>query len=286
MNANKLFKLLKRGEDSYNRLNEYKKILDQTERVTVDFTDFKSFDVFTDQSMTQAKTTGLSSPFDNVLLDINGIEVSNIADGSISKSNLLLHVIPIEVTTDISTFNIMLIQDMRVMDNDVYPRSHIVSLEEDVLSMPVVDDGMAALGCACYKKNPLSYGLIFKQIQSFTPGFKADIGFALRNCVSNIPMCKKLLDESMALTRITAAAMTYITMPPHKPVMVTESSNSKSRPYYMICDDNSWKSLQETGQTSKLAFNDGNDFASFTKPATFTGTITRGKLTYQVFEKS
>lgn len=285
MNANKLFKLLKRSEDSYNRLEEYKKILDQAERIVIDFTNFKSFDVFTEKSMSSIKNSGLSLPFDNVLLDITGVEIANIVNGSIQKNDLLLHIIPIEVATDISTFRIMLIQDMRFLNGDIYPRSHIVSLEEEILSMPVIDDGMASLGCKCYKNNPLSYGLLFKQIQSFTPDFKADIGFAIRNCVSNIPMCRKLLDESAAITKIAIASIVYLNRPDHKVVTVNDLSDSKSKQHQIICDNNSWQTLGETGKTSELSFNDGNNFDIPTQPTNVAGTITRGKVVYRALEQ-
>lgn len=269
MNANKLFKLLENGKDSFSRLPQYKQILEQSARVVVDFSEFKSFEIFTTRAATIARENGLSSPFDNLLLDLQKVMAPSISSNSILQQDIMLHLIPVELATDISTFSMMLVQDMRVVNKDVYPRSHLVSLNKDELaSMPAVDEGMPDLGCRCSIKNPFSHQPIFKQIQSFTPGFKADCGFAAFNCQSKLACCKQILDGSAAITQIAMATMIYLSMPGHCALKVTNTGHRKQEgikqmTYYIVADKDVIDDLKNGKKPRPLAFNDGNDFDKF-----------------------
>lgn len=288
MNANKLFKLLENGEDSFTRLPQYKKILEQSARVAINFSEFKSFDIFISRAVNIAREHGLSSPFDNVLLDLEQVVAPSIANSTISKQDLMLHLIPVELATDISTFSMMLVQDLRVVNKDVYPRSHLVSLNKDELaSMPAIDEGMPELGCKCSIKNPFSHNPIFKQIQSFTPGFKADCGYAAFNCPSTLACCKQILNGSTAVTHIAMAAMIYISMPGHCVLKVTEPNHRKQdglkqMPYYIVVDKDTLDDLKNNRKLRPLSFNDGNDFDKFNVVDKLTvEEFIVGKTTYQ-----
>lgn len=265
MNANRLFKLLKRGRKSFNRLHEYKHILSKSHRILIDFSNFKNFDIFANRAMDIARTNGIKLPFDNVLLDITGITLSNNMS---MKQSTMLHIIPIEISTDIATFRVMLIQDMRHTDNNIYPRLHIVSLSNDIIFMPAIDTGMVNMGCTCSSRNPFTHGQLFKQIQSFTPGFVADCGFAAPSCNSNIPLCKSMLNESKEITKLAISAMTIMTMPCHSVVKITDinmkpDNELRQMPYYIICDMQGWNHLVEHGKPLPIQFQDGDKFDEF-----------------------
>jgi hypothetical protein len=292
MNANKLFKLLENGEDSFNRLPQYKTILEQSSRVVIDFSQFKALDAFSERATETARDKGIVSPFDNVLLDLPGIEAPSISNSATIKQDLLLHLIPIQLATDISTFSVMLVQDLRVICKDVYPRSHLVSLSKNELaSMPVVDEGMAMLGCKCSIKNPFSHSPIFKQVQSFTPGFKADTGYAAFNCPSNLACCKQLRGNSDTITCIAIASMIYMTMPCHTILQVTdighrERQGLKQMPYFIIVDKDAVENLKNNKPTGQLAFNDGNDFDKFNTTEKFVvDKFMVGKTSYEQVTK-
>ena len=292
MNANKLFKLLENGESSFNRLPQYKKILEQSSRVIVDFSQFKGFDAFIKRASEIAREKGISSPFDNVLLDLPNIEAPSISNSATFKQDLLLHLIPIQLATDISTFSVMLVQDLRVIRKDVYPRSHLVSLSKDELaSMSVVDEGMAELGCKCSIKNPFSHNPIFKQVQSFTPGFKADSGYASFNCPSALACCKQMRSGSDAITGFAMASMIYMTMPCHAILQVIDTSHRKQNglkqmPYFIVVDKEAAEKLKSNKPLDPLAFNDSNDFEKFnTVDKLVVDEFTVGKTLYKQVTK-
>jgi hypothetical protein len=292
MNANKLFKLLENGQDSFNRLPQYKQILEQSSRVVVDFSQFKALDVFSKRAAETARDNGIASPFDNILLDLPGIEAPSISNSATIKQDLLLHLIPIQLATDVSTFSVMLVQDLRVMRKDVYPRSHLVSLSKNELaSMPVVDAGMAELGCKCSIKNPFSHNPIFKQVQSFTPGFKADSGYAAFNCPSTLACCKQLRGGSDTITCIAMACMIYMTMPCHAILQVTDQGHRqrkglKQMPYFILVDKNAVENLKNNKPIGQLAFNDGNDFDKFnTTEKLVVDKFTINKIVYEQVTK-
>jgi hypothetical protein len=252
MNANKLFKILGKSSDSFNNLPLYKQILERSDRIVLDLEEFKSFNAFIDESVSIAKLNGLSSPYDNILFDISNIEIFSITSGLVEKQNLLLHVMPIEITTDISTFSIMLVQDMRQVGKDIYPRAYIVSLDSDVICMPAVDRGMTSLECKCFINNPFSHSPLFKQIQSYTPGFVADCGFATTNCESTMPYCKNLLDNAKTIGNIAIACLVYMSLPQHKIIKITDThaktSSLRQMPYSVVCNEEMWNSLHTTGE--------------------------------------
>lgn len=263
MNANRLFKLLQKADGSFGNLEAYKKVLERSARVVLDFSNFKNFDVFAEKAKVQAKTEGLKLPFDNILFDITGLEVPNPITGLPEKQPLMLHVVPVEVATDISTFNIMLVQDLRPYRNNVYPRSHIVFLDEKVSCMPAVDVGMPQVGCKCSEKNPLSHRPLFQKIQAFTPGFKMDCGFALAECPSTLKPCQQLQKGSKAITDIAIASMVYASMPGHTIFKITEGSEPtsglKQMPSHVIVDH------ANIASHAPLLFQDGNQFEEMLK---------------------
>lgn len=269
MNTNKLFKLLKNSTDSFDNLDNYKKILEQSSRLLLNFSNFKSFDVFIAKTSELAKQNGLSSPFDNVILDISNVLAPELMNGATISQNLMLHLIPIQLATDLSTFTIMLVQDLRPIGDDIYPRSHIISLNnDDLLSMPAIDTGMTGLGCKCYLKNPFTHHPIYKQIQSFTPGFKVDCGFAAANCPSKLGGCRQVLDGSKTITGITVASMIYTAMPCHRVLQVTDNGHRKQdglkqMPHFVLVDKQAVENLKAGKPIGDLQFNDGNDFEKF-----------------------
>jgi len=263
MNANKLFKLLQNGEKSFINLEGYKKSLEQSQRVILDLSKFTNFNTFIDKSVKYSLSNGLTSPLDNLLIDVTCPEPIN------NRTKFLLHITPIEISTDVSTFHIMLVQDMNHINNDIYPRSHIVAMEQnEILRMPVTDEGMKDIGCKCFLKNPFSHGLIFKQIQSFTPGFKADCGFAMYNCVSKMPTCLQLLAESIFITNLAIALTIYIGMPYHRIIKVSDTDQKqdglKQMNYYMVCDEKAWNNTTNDIKSSDNSeFINGNDFDKY-----------------------
>lgn len=268
MNANKLFKLLKNSSDSFNNLENYKKIVEQSSRLMLNFSNFKSLNIFISKASDIAHEKGLLSPFDNILLDITSIPAPLITKNAIATQNLMLHLIPIQLTTDISKFTIMLVQDLRVIGKDVYPRSHVISLNKnDLLCMPALDEGMTDLGCKCHLKNPFTHNPIFKQIQSFTPGFKADCGFAAADCPSKLNGCQQVLNNSKAITDITIASMIFASMPCHQIMQVIDNGQRKTdglkqMPHFIVVDKELVEALK-CGNAAELQFNDGNDFEKF-----------------------
>ena len=164
---------------------------------------------------------------DNILFDVQNIEASNILDDKTSKQNLTLHLLPIQMATDVSTFNVMLVQDMRQIGNDIFTRSHIVSLShKDIMYMPSVDYGMKELNVKCSDKNAFSHKPIFQHLQSFTPGFVADCGYALNGCEES-KICKSLAHMSKNVCKIAIASLIYASMPRHKIVRVTDNTNKQ-----------------------------------------------------------
>ena len=291
MNTNKLFKMLKRAEKSFNNLDAYEKILEQSARIMVDFSTFGNLDAFIARAVEIAKADGLSLPVDNVIMDITGVTLPDPVTGKPSKQSLMLHTVPVEVATDISTFHLMLVQDMRQVKKDIFPRSHIVFLNKDLLIMPAIDVGMPDMGCKCFQKNAFSHRPLFEKIQSFTPGFKADCGFALGNCKSELKCCKFVQDGSQAVVKMAIAAMVFASLPGHVMVKVTdkgtrEQDGLKQMPYYIVCDSTSLGILRDTGKWVKPEFNDDAHFDSLPKevfdvPSTFTA----GTCEYEVIAK-
>lgn len=280
MNTNKLFKMLKRAEHSFNNLDAYKKILEESTRITIDFTNFKGLPNFTTRALEKAKSEGLSLPVDNVILDINGVTLPDPITGKPTTQSLMLHTVPVEVSTDISTFHLMLVQDMRQVKKDVFPRSHVVFLNKDLLIMPAIDIGMPDMGCKCYERNPFSHRPIFQKIQSFTPGFKADCGFALGNCKSELKCCKFVQSGSRDVVHTAIAAIIFAALPGHVMVKVTNKgapgqNGLKQMPHLMICDSTSLGVLRDTGKVTPLQFNDDAQFDTLSKdvfnvPSAFT----------------
>lgn len=260
MNANKLFKLLKRTGGSFGNLESYEKVLANSARVILDFSNFKNFDILVEKAKAKAKTEGLKLAFDNILFDITGLEAPNPITGKSEKQPLMLHVVPVEMATDISTFNIMLVQDLRPYRDNIYPRSHIVFLDEKISCMPAVDVGMPQVGCKCSEKNPLSHRPLFQKIQAFTPGFNADCGFALAECPSTLKPCQQLQQGSKTITDIAIAAMVYASMPGHSILRITEGSEPtnglKQMPSHVVVDHTNIGDLAK----SPLSFQDGNQF--------------------------
>jgi hypothetical protein len=291
MNVNKLYKMLVKTSEDFSTLEKYRNILSSTARIAVDFTAFKDFNKLPEIITPLAIAGGLVFPFDNVMFDILGLTVANPANGKREQQPLMLHTVPIKITTDISTFHIMLIQDMRALNGSIFPRSHIVSLEKELAIMPAVDEGMPAIGCKCYERNPMSMSMLFRQIQSFTPGFVADCGFALPTCKSTLSPCKQLLSDSREIVNIAIATMFYSMLPCHIVVKVTEQDSSetdlKNKPYYVICDEESFAHLTTKGFPLPLKVQDVEAFqkALTAPPLTISGTITKGAMTYQVIPR-
>lgn len=291
MNVNKLFKMLSKTGEDFTSLDKYRKILGTASRVAVDFSKFKDFEKLAAIITPVATSGGLVFPFDNVMFDIIGLTVANPATGKRELQPLMLHTVPIQITTDISTFHIMLVQDMRALNGTIFPRSHIVRLEKNLAIMPAVDEGMPAIGCKCFERNPMSMSMLFKQIQSFTPGFVADCGFALSDCKSNMKPCQQLQADSREVATIAITAMMYSTLPPHAIIKVTEEeasgSDLKNKPYYVVCDEESYANLMAKGFPTPLKIQDAASFeAALTAPAfTPTGTVTRGQVTYEVMPR-
>lgn len=287
MNANKLYKLLERGSDAFSRLPEYKNILSSTARVLVDFSNFQNFEAFADRAMAMAQSGGIRIPFDNLLLDITGVSLPDIKNGQDAKQSTMLHIVPVEISTDISTFTVMLVQDMRPVGKDIYPRTHLVSLTDTIASMPAVDVGMTSMGCACSEKNPFTHGQLFKQIQSFTPGFKADCGFAQADCISNLAPCRLMRETSKAVSRLAVAAMVMMVMPCHKVVKVTDQGMRPTKelqqmPHYVVVDANSWAQVQKDGSVGPLTFQDGAQYDKFATEAWATPDAGQySKLTFE-----
>lgn len=289
MNANQLFKTLMRAEGSFDNLEAYKNILSQSARLMVDFTGFKDLNLLIAKSLELAKERGLELPVDNVLLDIAGADTLDPVHGKPTKQPLTLHVIPVEVATDISTFHLMLVQDMRQVKNDVFPRSHAVFLGKEIAIMPAIDTGMPDLGCKCYQRNTFSHNPLFKKIQSFTPGFKADCGFAAAGCKSTLKPCQLVLNGSHIVVQVAIAAMVFATLPGHVLVEVTETTKPindlKNMSTYIVCDSDSLDQLKKTGRQSPLKFNDFAMLDSL-KEATFTpDKFSFGNISYEVITK-
>lgn len=291
MNTNRLFKMLKRAEASFSNLDEYKKILESSARLVVNFSDFVGFDSFTTRAVALAKERGLSLPIDNIILDIDGTTLADPVSGKPTKQPLTLHTVPVEVATDISTFHLMLVQDMRQVKKDVFPRSHVVFLNQDLSIMPAIDVGMPDMGCKCYERNPFSHRPLFQKIQSFTPGFKADCGFAVGNCKSNLKCCKFVQDGSKAVVHIAIAAMVYASLPSHTLVKVTDNGlkqqdGLKQMPYYIVCDAQSLTELKTSGKVTPLQFTDDSKFDTLSKDQfDAPGTFTVGNIQYEVVAK-
>lgn len=291
MNVNKLFKMLTKTKEDFSTLEKYRTILSSTARITLDFTKFKDFEKLSGIVTPLAISNGLVFPFDNAMFDIIGLTVSNPANGKREVQPLMLHTVPIKITTDISTFHIMLLQDMRPLNGTVFPRSHIISLEKELAIMPAVDEGMPAIGCKCYEKNPMSMSMLFRQIQSFTPGFVADCGFALSSCKSTLGSCKQLLSDSREVAGIAIASMIYATLPGHVIVKVQESESPetdiKHKPYYVVCDADSYEHLITKGFPSPLKVQDSEAFEkALTAPTLdITGTTSKGQVTYEIIPR-
>lgn len=291
MNTNKLFKMLKRAEASFNNLDEYKKILESSARLVVDFSNFNGFEAFRTRAVEIAKAQGLSLPVDNIVLDISGTTTADPVTGKSTKQSLTLHTVPVEVATDISTFHLMLVQDMRQVKKDVFPRSHVVFLNQDLSIMPAIDVGMPDMGCKCYERNPFSHRPLFQKIQSFTPGFKADCGFAVGNCKSNLKCCKFVQDDSKTIVHTAIAAMVYASLSGHTLVKVTDNGQHqqdglKQMPYYIVCDATSLSELKTSGKITPLQFNDETKFEALSKDVfDAPGTFTVGNIQYEVVAK-
>lgn len=290
MNVNKLYKMLSKTKDDFNLLDRYRTILSLTSRVTVDFSSFKDFDKMVELAKPLAASGGLVFPFDNVMFDILGLVVSNPVNGKKEPQPLMLHTVPIKITTDISTFHIMLVQDLRPHNGTIFPRSHVISLEDNLAIMPAVDEGMPAVGCKCYEKNPMSMSMLFKQIQSFTPGFVADCGFALPHCKSNLKPCQQLLGDSREIAGIAIATMIYASLPSHVIVKVQEhgvDDGLKNKPYYLICDESSYAHLVEKGYPCPLKIQDSKAFEeALTAPQlSISGSVTRGPVVYEIIPR-
>ena len=292
MNTNKLFKMLKRAKESFNNLDAYEKILENSTRLVVDFSNFKGLEAFTARAVEKTKTEGgLMLPLDNIMLDVSGVTLPDPVTGNPSKQSLMLHTVPVEVSTDISTFNLMLVQDMRQVKKDIFPRSHIVFLNENLLIMPAIDTGMPDMGCKCFQRNAFSHKPLFEKIQSFTPGFKADCGFAIGNCKSELKCCKFVQDGSKSIVHTALAAMVFAGLPGHVLVKVTdkgqrEQAGLKQMPYYIVCDSTSLSVLRETGKVTPLQFNDDASYDKlspdvFDVPSSFTF----GAVDYEVIAK-
>lgn len=291
MNVNKLFKMLSKTKEDFSTLDKYRNILSTTARVTVDFSGFKDFDKMAAIAKPLAISGGVVFPFDNAMFDILGLAVSNPVNGKLEPQPLMLHTVPIKITTDISTFHIMLIQDLRPFNGQIFARSHVVSLEKDLAIMPAVDEGMPAIGCTCYQKNPMSMSMLFKQIQSFTPGFVADCGFALPTCKSTLRPCQQLLKDSKQIVDIVIGTITYAMLPCHIIVKVQEpessSSDLKQKPYYVICDEDSFVNLTTKGFPLPSKIQDSEAFEkALTAPLlNISGKFTRGSMTYEIMPR-
>jgi hypothetical protein len=283
--------MLKRAEDAFSNLDAYKKILEGSSRLMVDFENFKGLEAFTARAVELAKTNGLSLPVDNIILDINGVTVSDPVTGNSTKQSLMLHTVPVEVATDISTFHLMLMQDMRQVKKDVFPRSHVVFLNKDLSIMPAVDVGMPSMGCKCFERNPFSHRPLFQKIQSFTPGFKADCGFALGNCKSTLKCCQFVQDGSKQVVHIGIAAIIFASLPNHAIVQITdrgqrEQNGLKQMPHFVVCDSTSLGILRDTGKLTPLQFNDDAQFDTLSKEVLNTPSkFTIGNIDYEVIAK-
>ena len=291
MNTNKLYKMLKRAGGSFNNLDAYKKILEESSRLVVDFSNFNGLEAFTTRAVEIAKAQGLSLPVDNIVLDVSGATTADPVTGKPAKQSLTLHTVPVEVSTDISTFHLMLVQDMRQVKKDIFPRSHVVFLNKDLSIMPAIDIGMPDMGCKCYERNPFSHRPLFQKIQSFTPGFRADCGFALGNCKSTLKCCKFVQDGSKSIVHIAMAAIIFASLPGHVIVKVTdkgqhEQDGLKQMPYYVVCDSTSLGVLRDTGKITPLQFNDDAKFDSLSKDVfDVPSTFTVGNIDYEVIAK-
>lgn len=284
--------MLSKTKEDFSTLDKYRKILSSTARVTVDFSGFKDFARMAEIAKPLATSGGVVFPFDNVMFDIIGLAIANPVNGKIEPQPLMLHTVPIKISTDISTFHIMLIQDLRSFNGQIFARSHVVSLEKELAVMPAVDEGMPAIGCKCYERNPMSMSMLFKQIQSFTPGFVADCGFALPTCKSTLRPCQQLLQDSKQIVDVVIGTMTYASLPCHVIVKVQETSlvesdDLKQKPYYVVCDEDSFTNLTTKGfpLPSKIQDSEAFEKALVAPPLSISGTFTRGAVTYEAIQR-
>lgn len=283
MNANRLFKLLNRDKETFRNLETYHNILKSSSHLYINFTNFINFDAFIAKSLVMLKNNKLNVPVDNILLDIDGVTATKIEDGTLAAQSLTMHLLPIQIATDVSTFNVMLVQDMRELHKDIFTRTHIVSMSPDkIMYMPSFDEGMKDIGSKCALKNAFSHNPIFNHIQSFTPGFVADTGYALHECKEN-KACEALANMSKNICEIAIASLVFVSLPCHRVVKIIDNSMKvdglRNMARFELFDTNRWTNLQN-GKLVDLSTTDGNNIDE--TPATFSGKIETGSLVYEV----
>lgn len=285
MNVNKLRKLLQRDKKRFTKLDRYERILMDTAHISINFSNFSAFDTLADKAIELTIKNGLSLPFDNILLDLTGVKLYRIQT---NRTKFLLHIVPIEISTDISTFNIMSVQDMYQNGKEIIYNNHIISLDHGtILSTAAVNSQKA--GCYCYRKNPLSHGHLLKQIQSFTPIDKNQYcGYTAYNCKSMVQSCKTLRTESDIISRIAIATMAYISIACHQIVRIIGNESKKQNPYYVVCDKEGWSKLLKNEATSYSTFNDGLKFDEFNKlqPFTINDAYDSGSMRFEPIKKT
>jgi hypothetical protein len=275
--------MLNRDKHTFNNLNSYKSTLKSSNHLLINFSNFNNFEIFVKKSTELMQNNKFNIPLDNILLEVYGIKSQNPATGKHEKQDLTLHLLPIQMATDVSTFNIMLVQEMRQICKDIYTRSHIVTLSQDgILMMPSIDNATVEIGQPkCYLKNIFTQKSIFSHIQSFTPGFREDVGYALNACTESV-YCKTLTDMSRDVCGIAIASLMYASLPCHKFVKISNADRYdelKNMAKFELFDDNKWNNMLQNKSVGLHLQNP--DFEQLSQ-ASFSGVHTKGNVKYEV----
>jgi hypothetical protein len=185
-----------------------------------------------------------------------------------SEQDLFLHLVPIKIDSDISTSYVMLAQDLRIVEDDVFPRSFLIALDDKGLyCMPAVDEGMRDLGCRCYLKNPFSHSALFRKVQSYTPGFVADCGFALASCQTTTKTCELLMDVAKHIMKIVISSIALLSVPSLTILEVDrglKQDGLKNMVCYTLCDSKMISQLRSGKEVGALSL-ENHDVAELMK---------------------
>lgn len=235
MNQNKLYKLLKQTPHGYNNLDKFKSELQDYVRIKISLPN-EGFGELVSRARDATFQHGIFMPFNNIMFDIDGLEITN-HKYEVSSEPFVLLISNNKVRTENWDFMFSVLQDFQFEDGSVFSRTHVGYIDEDrgIHATPVVDLAVATTGCTCYTMNPLSIKPLFKQIMDRTPGMPYEVGVVSMRCDSKKPICKGMINTSNQMFNIALAILYMINSENNTLTKIgTDSNTIKDMPHYIL----------------------------------------------------
>lgn len=269
MTKRQLLSRLKKSGKIYHNLDTYIPYLKKASEIKINVGQIKNIEnmakIFNDKLANEGVDL---VNFDNILINLRGIQIPHFLSGEIEKHNVLLHLLPAPFESEKHTIYTTLVHDWRFYGKAQISHSHLSFSDARGLHlMSMVDEAADSAGCKCYRQNPFNINDDFVEVlDDMCPGFGLDQGFALPGCQVKQPGCSALKMHEEPTKLMICVALAYISMPCNyllRVDTVRKGKPNKSLRYYICVDKGQIEKLMAGNTNAELRGNILNKVTNF-----------------------